>query len=269
MNNTREQRKRVWHYGLLIFLIIVFSPYAIAREHHIIQQYLKPNTITIIGEYHGRIESMILIKDLVSDVTRQRGCLTLALEIYSDQQPVLDKVMAGTAPVSSITIPYAVDHHHYRNLLKHLARIKKISTCFTVLAIDSGPGNPTARDEWMTQLLSEQVGKTPILVLVGSLHTLKKVDWTVPTGKPFIAELLTDKGLSVNSFPQNWIPEECEAGNQRSFRFMGNDDPGALTILNDSLMSLMNAKRHTSAIYVVDGFILWECSNASHSAKLR
>lgn len=37
------------------------------------------------------------------------------------------------------------------------------------------------------------------------------------------------------------------------------DDPAALKILNESFMSLINAKRHQSTQDVVDGFLLWEC----------
>jgi hypothetical protein len=35
----------------------------------------------------------------------------------------------------------------------------------------------------------------------------------------------------------------------------------ALTILNESLMSLINAKRHRSTKDVIDGFVVWECNS--------
>jgi hypothetical protein len=41
--------------------------------------------------------------------------------------------------------------------------------------------------------------------------------------------------------------------------------PEALDILNDSLMSLINAKPHESAQGVIDGLILWECGGPSQS----
>lgn len=65
---------------------------------------------------------MKLIKDLLTHAIIKQQCLTLALEIDSDQQPILDKVMAGKALVSDIRIAYAIDHQQYRSLLKYIAR---------------------------------------------------------------------------------------------------------------------------------------------------
>lgn len=116
----------------------------------------------------------------------------------------------------------------------------------------------------MAKLLAQQVGKTPVLALLGSLHTLKKVDWTIPQGDPSVAELLSNQGFKVNSLPQHWQPETCPSGGKRYFRLMKKDDPKALTILNSSLMSLMKAKPHTSTKEVIDGFIVWECEKLKH-----
>lgn len=105
-------------------------------------------------------------------------------------------------------------------------------------------------------------------MLLGALHTLKKTDWLVAAGKPRVAEILSDKGFRVRSFPQRWLPERCPGNNGRKSRFVSADSPEALTILNDSLMSLINAKPHASANGVVGDFILWECSNTPHSPEI-
>jgi hypothetical protein len=69
----------------------------------------------------------------------------------------------------------------------------------------------------------------------------------------------------VKSFPQRWIGDPCVTEGSRNPRFVSADTPEALTILNDSLISLINARPHKSAVGVVDGFILWECGvDAEH-----
>jgi hypothetical protein len=249
-----------WNNIISFYIILLtLASLAEANEHPVIQQYIQPNTITILGETHGHVESMNLLTDLVNHIVNNKQCLILALEIDSDEQPVLDKVMSGLSPVSEIQIPYVIDHVHYRNLIKHLVQLNKTSNCLRVLAIDSGHNNPVDRDEWMARQLAKTVGETPVLVLLGGLHTLKKVDWNTPVGTPSVAELLTQQAFRVFSLPQRWIPDKCDSDNARTLRFMGIDDPEALSVLNNSLMSLMNAKRHTSVEGVVDGLLLWEC----------
>ncbi|MGR9115135.1 MAG: hypothetical protein ACU85E_05165 [Gammaproteobacteria bacterium] len=49
---------------------------------------------------------------------------------------------------------------------------------------------------------------THVLALLGSLHTLKKVDWLTKAGKSKVAQILAKKGLRVKSFPQRRIPEQ-------------------------------------------------------------
>ena len=115
----------------------------------------------------------------------------------------------------------------------------------------------------MALSLAEQAGDAPVLVLLGALHTLKRINWTVRTGRPSVAEILTAKGFSVKSYPQRWIPDNCAGNENRRSRFVYPDSPEALTILNESMMSLINAKPHKSALGVVDGFVVWECVRRS------
>lgn len=119
----------------------------------------------------------------------------------------------------------------------------------------------------MAKLLTEQVGETPIQILLGSLHTLKKVEWRVSVGKPSVAEHLTGQGITVHSLPQHWQQDRCSSGGRIVSRFMNIDEPEALQILNESLMALINAKPHTSTKDVIDGIILWECDASTPSNK--
>ena len=109
--------------------------------------------------------------------------------------------------------------------------------------------------------LEEQVGQQPGLVLLGALHTLKRINWRVSSGRPSVAELLSTKGLKINSFPQRWIPDNCKINGARVSRFVRADSPEAITLLNESLMSLINATPPNTVKGIVDGFVVWECQN--------
>jgi hypothetical protein len=189
----------------------------------------------------------------------------LALEIADSQQPAINRVLNQGYPISDIDIPASIDHLPMRKLIGHLAKLKTRTPCLSVVAIDAGLDNPSDRDEWMAKRLAKLVGDRPILVLIGALHTLKKVDWLVKSGKPSVAERLSTRGFRVRSFPQRWIPGQCGVGKSRKQRFVGADAPEALAVLNDSLISLINAKPHKSAQGVIDGLILWECGDQSKS----
>jgi hypothetical protein len=149
----------------------------------------------------------------------------LALEIADSEQPVIDRIMAASASVSDIDIPAWIDHLPMRKLIKHLVMLQIHSPCIRVVAIDAGPDNPSDRDEWMATGLAKLVGERPILVLVGALYTLKKVDWQVKSGKPSVAERLVTRGVNVKSFPQRWIPDQ---GGSRHQRFVSAEAPETL-----------------------------------------
>lgn len=250
---------------LSMLILMLISSSAWASSYDPILESVTPGSITFIGESHKHIESVKLVKDLIDDAAMKGQCLTLALEINSNQQPVIDRVLTQGAPVSEIEILQAIDHPPMRRLIKRIAALKMRLPCLNVIAIDAGIDSAHDRDEWMAKQLSELAGHTPILVLVGALHTLKKVDWLVKTGRPSVAEILANKGLIVRSFPQRWIPDQCGAGESRYARYVGPDSPEALAILNESMMSLINARPHESAQGVVDGFVLWECGDQSQT----
>ena len=65
--------------------------------------------------------------------------------------------------------------------------------------------------------------------------------------------------LSDADCPQRWIPDNCKASEARVSRFVSADSPEALIILNESLMSLINATPPNSVKGIVDGFIIWGC----------
>jgi hypothetical protein len=224
-----------------------------------ILEQIKPDTITIIGESNKKTESVELFQNLVLDAIRNHHCVVIGLEIASDQQAALDAVMQGKSSVNKIQLWPPVDHVAYRRMIENFAEFKLKGQCIRVIAIDSGTDNEIDRDQWMASRLEEQAGDKPILVLLGAMHTLKSVNWTVSSGKPSVAELLSIKGFKINSFPQRWIPDKCEA-QKRTSLFISVDSPQALTILNESLISLINATPPKLVAGVVDGFLVWECA---------
>lgn len=164
--------------------LLLLSSSVCAASYNPILGGMTPHSITFIGETHRHIESVEFIEGLVSEFVRQNKCLTVALEIDDDQQPVINRVLTEGAAVSDIDIPSMIDHLPMRQMITHMAVWKKSSSCLNVVAIDTGIDTPYDRDQWMATQLSELAGDTPVLVLLGSLHTLKKVDWLVATASP-------------------------------------------------------------------------------------
>ncbi|PSJ15705.1 hypothetical protein C7H79_17535, partial [Nitrosomonas supralitoralis] len=83
------------------------------------------------------------------------------------------------------------------------------------------------------------MGQAPVLALLGSLHTLKKVDWdsTLIKREPYVAEIITTKGNNIKTFPQIWIDRTCNARH----RLISSDQPEAVKLLNIDLFALLNA----------------------------
>lgn len=128
-----------------------------------------------------------------------------------------------------------------------------------MIAIDGWIGLDMGRDEWMAKILNEQVSQAPILALLGSLHTLKKVNWNLAMtkGKSYVAEILTSQGHNIKTYPQLWAERSCNSYS----RFISTDNPEALRLVNNNLISLLNAFKTDTAINTVDGIILWECDD--------
>jgi hypothetical protein len=133
----------------------------------------------------------------------------------------------------------------------------QVCDCLKLVAIDAGLELKTNRDEWMAIKLAEQAGQAPILALLGSLHTLKKVDWspTITKKEPYVAEILAARGSIVKSYPQVWLDRACNTRN----RLIPADQPEAVELLNNNLFALLNASKPKAAINIIDGIILWEC----------
>ncbi|SCZ64719.1 TraB/GumN family protein [Thiohalomonas denitrificans] len=174
---------------------------------------LQPSTVVVLGEKHRQPESPQFVTRLAEAYLHQGGCLAVALEITSDQQPTLERVLAGELPVGSIQVFQGIDHPPYRIMIERLANLMQAGHCLTVHAIDEPTNEKGSRDAWMARavegLLTEQ---RAVLALIGNLHAVKTVHWepTVLKPKRFLAEHLVDAGLVVVSVMQSW-PEAASS----------------------------------------------------------
>lgn len=241
-----------------IIIILLFSSSAHAENSYSrILEGITPNSITIIGETHKRPEAIQFFQSLITAYLQQNKCLTIALEIASSQQSLLNEIMQGKAPVTDIEIAPAIDHPPFRTLINDLAEMRNHNDCLKLIAIDAGLELKTNRDEWMAIKLAEQAGQAPILVLLGSLHTLKIVDWnpTIAKKEPYVAEILASEGHDIKTYPQHWTERTCNTRN----RLIPADQPEAVELLNSDLFALLNASKPKAAINIIDGIVLWEC----------
>ncbi|SFN02118.1 hypothetical protein [Nitrosomonas communis] len=245
----------MWLFNSFIILLLLILTNAAAAYDRVMQGMVS-NSITIIGEKHKRPESVKFFKSLIVDYLQQNECLTVALEIASNQQSLIDEIKQGR-PVSDIEIAPMIDFPPFRKLINDLAQMQRHNDCLKIIAIDAGLELKTRRDKWMGTKLTEHVGQTPILALVGNLHTLKKVEWyhAMIKKEPYVAEILTSKGHNVKTYPQIWLDRECDTRN----RYIHADSPEAIKLLNDNLFILINADKTTTANGVVDGIVVWEC----------
>ena len=251
-----------WYHTILYYLILLPTPLMAGTFNPILDK-LKPNSITIIGETHQRPESIKLFQDLIKGYLKNNRCLTVALEINSNQQTIINQVIQGRAVVSDIEIAHAIDHPAYRNMIDALATKKRNGVCLKLLAIDAGDKIEMKRDKWMATKLAGQVAETPILALLGGLHSLKKVDWdlSMTKGTASVAEILSKQGYRVNSYPQVWVKNNCDSHQLLRHRVISSDTLEALVLLNNSFFALLNAFEPDSSSGVVDGVIVWECAS--------
>jgi uncharacterized iron-regulated protein len=259
-NYLHSMLQRGVGHGLCFFVTIILFislPADATPVYDRVVQGMVPNSITIIGEVHQRPESTQFLQSLIDGYLQQNKCLTVALEIASSQQPIIDEIMQGRADVSTIKIPPMIDHPSFWALIDDLVRMRSNGTCLKLKAIDAEIEKSIDRDEWMAEKLAEQVGHNPVLALLGNLHNLKKVDWNLAliNALPYVGEILISKGYRINSYAQIWTDRNCNSRN----RFISADEPEATRLIQRKLIALLNAFEAKKAIDAVDGIILWEC----------
>ena len=241
-----------------VLLILILSSSVFAESnHHLIFESIKPHSVTIIGETHKRPESIQFFQSLINDYLQNHKCLAVALEIASSQQNTIDQVIKGNAKISDIEINQPIDHPDFRFLIESLVNRQRNNDCFKIIAVDADIRLKTDRDEWMADRFTEVIGETPIIALLGSMHTLKQVIWNpeLASKPPYVSEILLSKGYAIHTYPQIWKDRECNS----SYRFIKVDEPEATELVVDSLFAVLNAAKPKKAENIVDGVVSWEC----------
>lgn len=157
-----------------------FQPSATAY----VLEKLVENDIVFMGTTHKQPSILALISDLLPDLQTSR-VTHIALEIGSDQQNRLDRYMQAGSGLADIALHTAIDCPDYRRLLSAIQRMQRdrrpqvIALDLPVQRYDMG----ISRDEWMARRLADAFSGLPeakILVVLGSLHVLRKLEWQVP-----------------------------------------------------------------------------------------
>ncbi len=245
---------------IYFFIFITGLFFSVPAHSNEVQKWIikgmEPGSITIIGEYHKRPESIQFFQSLISKYLQQDKCLVVALEIASSQQVILDGIVEGKSTVSDVEISSTIDHLDFRAMINDLVEVARRNDCLKIIAIDAGTDIGIRRDEWMAKILAEQASQAPILALLGNLHSLKKVEWNFEKTAPYVAEILASLNHKISTYPQIWVDKTCS--NQSEL--ISSDRKKAVEIINNNFISLLNAYEYKTVNDVVDGIILWKCS---------
>jgi len=209
--------------------------------------------ITIVGETHHHPDSTVWFLKAVSEYVEGYQCLNVALEIGSDQQDIINEAMSEDASVSAIRISSIIDHPSYRKMISGFKALKSDGRCLKVYAIDAPLSINRNRDEWMLKRIKEVDDESiPWVVLIGSLHALKQVNWyPEANGKPFLAELLQGGGYDVFSIIQDWTNQECT---ERSSEYVSDVREPIYHLLEP-----VAAYRPEAPHDAIDAAIVWKC----------
>ncbi len=147
---------------------------------------LKSHDIVFLGTRHKKEASLKFVSGLIPRL-HKIGSTHIGLEICSDQQGKIDSFLQTGNGLDEIKVHPLIDCAEYRDLFMTIRSLSQ-SKRPTVVALDlpkSMYQGETNRDEWMAHSIARIFHRNPnakILVIVGNLHILKKVQWedTVP-----------------------------------------------------------------------------------------
>ena len=178
---------------------------------------LQHNNIVFLGTTHKTAEILNFIAELIPSL-KGLGVTHIGLEIRSDQQEKIDVFMRTGDGLDDIKLHTQIDSPEYRNLFQ----VFRNSGGLIPVAIDlpsSMYKGSVSRDEWMARSLLIMLNRNPsakILVIVESLHTLKKLEWEkdVPDKHLSIREYITRDRPSTRIWSIGQMidgnPNECD-----------------------------------------------------------
>ena len=184
---------------------------------------LESHDIVFLGTTHQQPRILSFLSNLIHTHTLHKvGVTHICLEIPSDQQNKLDRFINSGQSLSKIKLWSAVDCPEYRNFLKTI-RILPTDNALSPLAIDLPRSRfkeeEISRNEYMAKRIAElydEPASKKILVVLGNLHVLKKLNWEdhVPHKHPSIYEYLSKKHQEIEMFSIAQIidnrPKTCD-----------------------------------------------------------
>ena len=199
--------------AFLAYLVLIATQDSFAAEYHIHhnpQSYalknLQSHDIVFLGTRHKQPSILEFVSDLITAL-HDSGITHIGLEIESDQQGKIDQFMKTGTGLNDIQIHSQVDCPEYRNLFNVLRALDPNKRPAPI-ALDlpkSKYKEPISRDEWMATSIEKIFKKNPnakMIVVVGDLHILKKLDWQnhVPNPHKSIREYLSEKRSNLRIF---------------------------------------------------------------------
>ena len=200
-------------FSILLATLIVIpqnSQTADFNLNHNPQSYVlakfQTHDIVFLGTRHKQPPILEFISEIIT-VLHDSGVTHIGLEIESDQQGKIDQFVKNGTGLNDIQIHSQIDCPEYRNLF-NVVRALHPNQRPAPIALDlpkSKYKEPISRDEWMATSIEIIFKKNPnakILIVVGDLHILKKLDWQdhVPNPNKSIREYLLEKRRKLRIF---------------------------------------------------------------------
>jgi len=174
--------------SLFIFPIFVIPKAAAAERFHFhkdpqpyVLEKLKSHDIVFLGTTHKKEAILKFVAGLIPCL-HETGTTHFGLEISSDQQDKIDSFVQTGNGLDEIIVHPLIDCAKYRNLLTTTRSLDKGKRP-ALVALDlpkSMYQGEINRDEWMARSIAKIFHRNPnakVLVMVGNLHVLKKIEW--------------------------------------------------------------------------------------------
>ena len=149
----------MWPRFFVTIILFASLPVSATTVYDRIAQGLMPKSMTLITHY-----------------LQQNKCLTVAFEISSGQQSLIDEIQQGQATVANMKTASPIDHPPLQKLIQDLAEMRINGKCLKLFVVDADFKPGVEHDQWIAKKLIKLSGEAPVLALPGSLHTLKKID---------------------------------------------------------------------------------------------
>ena len=190
---------------LLIFPISLVPKVGCAEQFDIrrdpqlyVLDQLRSNDIVFLGTTHRRQPILKFLSDLIPAL-HEAEVTHLGLEVCSNQQHKIDSFLQTGKGLEGIGLHFQIECPEYRNIFNTIRGLDHEKRP-TVVALDlpkSMYRGKTNRDKWMATSIAKVFQRNPrakMLVVVGNLHVLKKIEWqdTVANPHGFVRSYLNE-----------------------------------------------------------------------------